>query len=161
VLFTTNTEQPLSEPAKKKLFALLKPIPFAPEVISPVPEIFSTTVAAVVPAAAKVTPSFAKTLPEKLALSALKSPPVIVTALPVPLLLTIKPSPPPDFVIKTCSLKFAPLLPKIVLLKVLKPFNVCDPVLTTPLAVAEASGKLKVWVGDTLLILKSVPLVPT
>ncbi len=44
--------------------------------------------------------------------------------------------------------------------KVLAPAMVCAPVVTRPLAVAEASGILKVCVVTEEAILKSVPLVP-
>ena len=41
------------------------------------------------------------------------------------------------------------------------PANVCVPVETSPRAIPEASGRLKVWTFPVEAILKSVPEVPT
>ena len=55
----------------------------------------------------------------------------------------------------------ARLLAVIAPVKILAPSNVCVPVVTTPRAVAEASGRLNVWAVPVLTIPKSVPVVPT
>ncbi len=54
-----------------------------------------------------------------------------------------------------------PVAPKILtpVLKVFIPKKACEEVFTTPLAVAEASGKLQVAVLPTVEIEKSVPLL--